>query len=186
MKKIYIFVIAFWSSVSFAAGFDGPYIGINGALSTGKLEWNGAQNSIQPDYSTDDQLVNQNNKGFSGGIQIGLNKLLEKNFLIGLEGSIDRTSIKADGVCLGGGGDQTANCKTKISSLGEISAKIGYLPNDNWLVYAKAGKAYARMTSQPDMVDNYSDYNYQSTKHSAWGWLTGVGVETKITNNLRN
>jgi len=163
----------------------GPYIGINGALSNGSLQWKGAHQTVDLDAGTNATLVSKNLHDLSGGIQLGYNKKLENNFLVGIEASIDKANTEAHDICFGGYQDQYADCKTKIDALGQISAKIGYLPNDNWLIYAKGGAAYARTKSRPNMINNYSDYNYKTTTDDQWGWLAGAGLETKITDKVR-
>lgn len=108
-------------------------------------------------------------------------------FLVGVQGMINTGNIENQVFCLGNPdyGDQWADCTTKIESLREIAVRLGFAPDDQWLVYAKLGRAYAKTKYTPDMPWSYNDnYGYESTSKTRSGRSLGLGVEHAVSDHM--
>ena len=56
------------------------------------MQWKGAHQTVDLDAGTNATLISKNLHDLSGGIQLGYNKKLENNFLVGIEASIDKAN----------------------------------------------------------------------------------------------
>lgn len=120
--------------------------------------------------------------GLIGGF-VGFNKVLENNFLVGIEadyeyrGGSDKSFQKDEGIT-----DTDYQIKTKLKDAGSIRARLGYLFNEgNTLGYLTAGYATANIKR------TVSDLFYQdSESHSKWhdGWTVGFGAEHLVSEKI--
>ncbi len=87
-------------------------------------------------------------KGFLAGGEIGFNQQ-SGNVVFGIEADASWANIKGDqAFTLGGalvGFAQTATVSTEIDSLVSVAGRFGFA-QDHWLIYLKAGVAWAHMS----------------------------------------
>src|ERR1019366_2814769 len=100
------------------------------------------------------------------------------------------TAAPEDGRCGNGTGDQTSDCRSKVKALATLTGRVGYLPCQNTLVYAKAGVAW---TSIDFSVNNVIDITggtcgpigtnrggYNTNNHTGTSFTVGGGVEQRL------
>ncbi len=152
-----------WSGVYFG-GHVGLAFGLSGWTSGPMAPLSGNSPAVARDGQTGP---------LNGGFQAGYNRLIGKNWLVGVESDITfpdtqiASHINADG-------SQTADA---VEMYGSLRGRLGYV-NGVWLVYATGGLAYAReqATNQGGAT---ADLNYLTR----WGYAAGAGVELKLSPN---
>jgi outer membrane immunogenic protein len=114
-----------------------------------------------------------NNDGVIGGAHVGYNLQLSQ-FVIGLEGSVDGSSINKS---FSRFGFVPATYDTSADVQGSIRGRVGYAM-DRALIYATGGVAFAG-------VDNSisTPFGFDSASSTRVGWTVGGGLEYAITNN---
>jgi outer membrane immunogenic protein len=148
-----------------------------------------------------------NTNGPLGGIQVGYDFQFNRWWLVGIQGDITLGDITGnatnpnsdDGRC---GftqpgpfeSDQTSNCKAHAHFWSTLTARIGFLPTENILLYVKGGVAYVGEDfNVTDIVDitggscgpagtHHPNYNTTSTTYTTG--TAGAGVEGRVWNNL--
>jgi outer membrane immunogenic protein len=94
--------------------------------------------------------------GLIGGVQVGYNWQLNRNWLVGLETDFDWSGMRGSATTINNlGSGITTNVDEHIRWFGTVRARIGYLPVDSLLVYATGGFAYGRV----ERTGNYSSNN---------------------------
>ena len=115
--------------------WTGIYAGVHAGYGRGMKDW--LNSSF--DYPV---------KGFLGGGQIGVNQQIG-NWVIGIEADASWSNLKGDQTLVLGGPlvsfTQTATVGTTIDALATVVGRVGFA-QDRWLVYLKAGAAWARET----------------------------------------
>lgn len=111
-----------------------------------------------------------------GGGQIGCDYQFAGNWVIGVQGMIDASGLKAD---------TTSPVLAPLTLHGSIpwfataTARIGYAVAPDWLLYAKGGAAWTRTKSSLLFEGVVVD----AANFSQDGWTAGAGVEWKIAPN---
>ena len=112
--------------------WTGIYVGVHGGYGMGMKDWP----SMNPrlDYDM---------KGFLGGSQVGVNQQIG-NLLIGIEADASWADVKGSQTILQGSVNNptTHVATTRIDRLVTVAGRVG-LAQDRWLVYVKAGAAWA-------------------------------------------
>lgn len=80
-------------------------------------------------------------KGALGGIQIGYNYQMGST-VVGVEADYEFASMRGTDTFLGGGGAFMNTSERKITSLGTLRARAGWLPSNPLLLYVTGGLAY--------------------------------------------
>ena len=154
---------AYKAPVYVAPGFSwtGFYVGINGGYGWAKSSWSSAVTSgdVSP-------------KGWLIGGTLGYN-MLTGNFVWGLEGDIDLSTIKGStsggtGVCA------TPGCESRNRWFGTARGRIGYA-FDRWLPYLTGGAAFGDVKMSPNT-------GLSETKTKI-GWTAGAGIEWAFMTN---
>jgi high affinity Mn2+ porin len=128
------------------------------------------------------------------GFTAGYDWRLQSALILGVEGDIEWADIQGTapnpnspvgGNCWSGG-DQTASCGTKVGSLGDITARLGFLLSSDTLLYGKAGVAFVRdvfgVTGiTPGGGCSFFKPDYPSTSQTRTAATFGVGLEHKFT-----
>jgi outer membrane immunogenic protein len=116
--------------------------------------------------------VGDTGSGFIGGGQVGYNYQINQ-WVWGLEADVSGSGIKNN---LATFGPFTASFNW--NSFETLTSRLGYA-FDNWLVYGKAGGAWA------DVSASASGFGMQiaSAGGTASGWVVGVGAEYAFRNN---
>jgi outer membrane immunogenic protein len=119
-------------------------------------------------------------QGVIGGAHVGYNLQIDQ-WVVGLEGSVDGTSLSSSAFDPGSG--LTVGFRSDIQ--GSIRGRAG-IAFDRVLLYATGGVAFAGIT------DNYTDVTgvvtglpgaTSSFSHTRVGWTVGGGLEYAVTNN---
>ncbi|WP_022719694.1 outer membrane protein [Rhodopseudomonas sp. B29] len=166
-------------------GWAGFYIGGNVGGGWGKTTFDSVAGGDH--YLLNGQSFSTNTKaGVVGGVQVGYNWQFQQ-FVVGLEGTYSGSDIKnstgifADPVF----GGQNVSFESKIDSYATIVGRLGWTPDNTWLLYAKGGWATGHVKSSvqdyfplPATLQHWSGA-------SKWqdGWTVGAGVEYKLTSN---
>jgi outer membrane immunogenic protein len=114
---------------------------------------------------------NTDSNGFIGGGQVGYNYQMN-NFVFGVEGDIDATSIKktGPGVVTGIG---TLQASVSTDWVATLAGRIGFA-FDRWMIYAKGGGAWVQNTAS---ITNLGTGAMVSASNTNSGWVLGVGAE---------
>ncbi|HLH96448.1 MAG TPA: outer membrane beta-barrel protein [Xanthobacteraceae bacterium] len=112
-------------------------------------------------------------QGFVAGFQAGANWQMG-SFVAGLETDLSATGIK--GSATNSDTSTTETRTDKFDSLGSARARLGYLALPNVLLYGTGGAAWTRL----NQTDTFSDGSGSSTPSWRFGWVAGVGGETRL------
>jgi outer membrane immunogenic protein len=119
-----------------------------------------------------------NHSGFIGGGQIGYNWQVAPQFVLGIEGMFDGTSIsKASNTVATNIGVLQGSASTNWIST--VAARFGYATN-NVLFYGKAGGGWVENSATVTNLNNGFSISNSNTNS---GWLLGAGVEYGLTPN---
>jgi len=178
-----------------AINWTGFYVGVNGGYAGDQFKYPASASYDDGVYAASGGAsATLTSSGFLGGVQAGYNWQFAGAWLGGVEADIDATSIAGKIGISGGGsieglGSATAGADVKSETpyLGTARARIGYLVNDRFLVFATGGFAYAQVKTS--LNASYSDSGGDSgafswskdTTHT--GWTLGGGAEYKIDKN---
>jgi outer membrane immunogenic protein len=116
------------------------------------------------------------------GGQVGCNFSYGGPWLLGLEGSALATPMdraRSNGIRLFSG---TELIRTEIRSIVSTTARIGFTPTPDWLVYVKGGYAAAYIDASGSIPDN-DDLGFGISR---WhhGWTVGSGFEYRLFRNV--
>jgi len=222
MKKIVIAALAVLGSASAAFAADLPvkalapppapltdwsgfYIGVHGGYG-----WNGTNDweCCRGDLIGTNNINGGNSwnalKGGLAGGQIGYNWQMNR-IVFGVQGDGSWADIKGsagnplnliDGRCsFDGTPDQTAECRTTIRAMGNLTARVGYLVTPSTLIYGKAGINWSSIDFQVlndiafgggcgGEVPGTRFPGYNTVNRVRAGATAGVGIEQRIWNNV--
>ena len=82
-------------------------------------------------------------RGALGGLQTGFNYQM-RSYVVGIEADFDAASLKGTDTFTSPNGLFRNTAERKISSLGTVRARAGFLPWNSLLVYATGGLAYGK------------------------------------------
>ena len=132
--------------------------------------------------------------GWLAGGQIGGNYQIE-SWVIGIEAQASWASFNGSSTCAANLNQPgappialTANCTTKLDSLGTAALRLGWA-FDHLLLYGKGGAAWTNNSHQVNFNIPFGlttipgGLLLMSTNELRWGWMAGVGVEYAFTDN---
>jgi outer membrane immunogenic protein len=174
-----------------AYNWSGFYIGGNFGYS-----WGRADSEIA---STPPGTTNTNSQDLNGAVyggQIGFNWQVN-NIVLGLETDFQGTDQKnslfnidrnfADVNAATGnavpGQAIVSNFDQRLKWFGTARARIGFLPDPRWMVYATGGFAYGRVESNVVSVDPDGDATGARLAENRIGWAVGAGLEAALYDN---
>ncbi|SFK10043.1 outer membrane protein [Methylocapsa palsarum] len=164
--------------------WTGVYVG--GQIGYG---WGTANGSLG-DYFGDFISASTSYNGVIGGAHVGYNLQLNQ-FVIGLEGDVDGTSMSKSGTHFftpyGGLAQGSTSFNVSHSVEGSIRGRLGYAW-DRVLVYATGGVAFAGFNGNACSNFNTIDTGEffggcASNSGTRVGWTVGGGLEYAVTNN---
>jgi outer membrane immunogenic protein len=129
--------------------------------------------------------VNLNRNGFIGGGQIGYNWQFT-NWLVGLEADIQGTSVDNTALvhtAVPGMNAVDNTVSSKLQWLGTVRGRIGFLPQNNWLIFVTGGLAYGEVENSATIF-NVAPLSYSgSSSDLKTGWTLGGGTEWAFARN---
>jgi outer membrane immunogenic protein len=146
--------------------WTGCYIG--GNVGAGWVNTNVA------DEVTGAQLTTLGDTNVVGGGQVGCDYQFATNWVVGVQGMFDASALKASA---------TSTVLAPFTLNGNIpwfataTARIGYVPAPNWMLYAKGGGAWNQTNSS--MTGPATD----SVSFNQSGWTAGGGAEWRFAAN---
>jgi outer membrane immunogenic protein len=126
--------------------------------------------------------VNINTDGFLGGGQVGCDYQFAGNWVVGIEGQFSGADINgstgtiSNPIIIDPVTSSTFHSKTEW--LASVTGRFGYAW-DRWLVYAKAGGAWAH--NKYDAVTTYA--GTWAASETRGGWTVGGGLEWAFADN---
>jgi len=178
--------------------WTGFYIGVNGGYGGDRFVYpfdgDLYYGVVDPSLSGHGN-ANITSSGFLAGGQIGYNyQFPASNFVAGVEGDIDWTSIRGQlGASLNESGSAghslsgSAYGGSHLEYLGTARARLGYAFG-NILPYVTGGFAYGQTSSYYNIsyaINGGSPNGFgDSAQHFQTGWTVGAGLEYQITPNL--
>src|SRR6266853_2714197 len=130
--------------------------------------WTGLYVGVHVGGGWADLGVGDSGSGFIGGGQVGHNYQINQ-WVWGLEADVSGSGIKNNLAAFG-----PFTVSFNWNSLWTLTPRLGYA-FDNWLVYGKAGGAWADVS--------VSGMPFGSPGGTASGWVAGVGAEYAFRNN---
>ena len=123
-----------------------------------------------------------NAQSLTGGAQLGLNYMLSRNWMIGIEADISAANMQSTAVGAAVFGSRT----NKIDDFGTLRGRVGYAWN-NVLIYGTGGFAWAHetldRTQQIGTVNLATPGTAESASNIGTGWAAGAGIEYGLTPN---
>ena len=160
--------------------WSGPYIGVQLGYNKGKAD---SQLDINSKSVLSEMVIqrratykgNAKPGGFIGGVFIGYNRLLDNNWLMGIELAGNYLNIKKDANLVDSSGNSV---KVNIKQKGEVAlyAKFGKVlgNNNSTLLYGVGGVVGTKLQAK---------YANITKKKTIYGWTVGSGLEHKINEN---
>ncbi len=154
--------------------WTGFYIGAHGGAG-----WSTTESSLNvgqlvagfgvPGLSLTLPMDSHSSNGFLAGGQLGYNWQMNR-LVFGVEGDISWADINGNSACL-----VVLNCTTQVNWMADFTGRIGVVPMDRLLVYAKGGVAFANV-----------DYSFGNTAaltvtgFTASGGIAGSVNDTRV------
>ncbi len=117
-----------------------------------------------------------NKAGFVGGGQVGCDYQFGSNFVIGVQGMFDGTTIKGTDV----DPNDTDRYPTTLHWFGTVTGRLGYLVTPSVLIYGKGGAAWVNESIDYFSVGILSGQTGDFTRN---GWDAGGGLEWMFAPN---
>ena len=142
--------------------------------------------------------------GWLAGLQAGYNYQIGA-VVVGVEADYNWSRIRGAGTSnflllpVAGGGPANIVSKQNLDSFGTIRGRLGWLPSQQWLIYATGGVAFGQANrdvtlSGPTIGAAGGGFGFiciagqpcfqGSAKQSMFGWTVGVGSEWAISTNV--
>ena len=120
-----------------------------------------------------------NHSGFIGGGQIGYNWQVAPQFVLGVEGMFDGTSISKSRNRVTAITGDILQGSVHTNWLTTVAGRFGYAAN-NWLFYGKGGGGWVENSATVTDVTTGISFTNSNTNS---GWLAGAGIEYGLTPN---
>lgn len=180
---LFLFLLLISNSIFAEQNFDGIYLGAY----TGFVQ-SDDKGTEYDQFSPAKSGWSNNPKpeGFNYGLNVGYNKLLINNVVIGIEADYEGRGNDQDKANHEQFGTPSPNyfVKTKISQAASLRARLGYSFDNNLLIYITGG--YARAKVKRDFIEccysGFPDY-ITVESYSKWhdGWTAGIGGDYMLT-----
>jgi len=126
--------------------------------------------------------------GLLGGVQLGYNHQFGQ-FVLGVEHDVSFTDLKSSAggatvAVTAGAGNQPVNFThtSKLETLASLRGRVGFAPNDKWLVYGTGGIAYGRVNATTTAaLPGVATTFFGSRDDTLVGWIAGVGAQYALS-----
>jgi outer membrane immunogenic protein len=182
MKYLLTAVALFASSLACAQNFSGPYLGAYAGYAWAEDKGEGYD---QFDGLKNGWTVKTRPRSSQYGVLGGYNWTLGDNLLLGVEADYeDRANSRDhDYFAEEGAIDRDYGASTEFESAGSLRGRIGYVVNDQALIYATAGYAVASVKrTWHDYYESPSLHESHSDRQE--GWTAGIGAEFLVTQTV--
>jgi outer membrane immunogenic protein len=148
--------------------WTGCYIGVNVGA--------GIEHTDVVDEITGAPIVSLGNTNVVGGGQIGCDYQFAGNWVVGVQGMIDASAIKASATAplLA-----PATLNGSMPWFATATARLGYAVAPNWLIYAKGGGAWTHINANLSAAGAVVD----TASFDQSGWTAGGGAEWMFARN---
>jgi outer membrane immunogenic protein len=125
-----------------------------------------------------------NDRGVLGGGQIGFDYQWNR-LVFGVQGTFDAANLTGGSSILGAAGTAFALESSKISSLFDAGARVGYAWSEQFLPYVKGGAAWMQHSAVANsfMLPSGAYYATSTGSESHTGWFVGSGLEYRFVRN---
>ena len=155
--------------------WNGVYAGVHTGGGFGNSDWKSATGALG-EVSSFEFPGSGTMDGMIAGGQIGFNRQFG-SLVVGGEidaswanlGGFSKCATGADGY----GNFHNFTCRSGIDALGTFAGRLGWA-HDNFLIYAKAGAAWAKENDLAENGDLGASFRGRSVR---WGYMLGSGVE---------
>jgi outer membrane immunogenic protein len=124
--------------------------------------------------------VNLNPRGGLGGVQVGYNYQVNQ-MVLGVQSEFAFAGIHGSNSVLAPNGGNFTNADQRIDSFGTVRGRVGFTPNNQWLLYGTGGFAFghARLTTNIITAGTCGAgiCELGSGSKTLTGWTAGAGVE---------
>ena len=148
--------------------WTGCYAGANIGAAWGRGEISGGQVGVGNSGT---------NSGVAGGLQVGCDYQIGA-FVVGIRNMFDGTSLSSSGTFAAPLAGYSASSKT--SWFDTLTGRVGFLPQQNWLLYFQGGAAWI---GTDQYVNNPAGAQVSQFSNSTTGWTIGLGTEYMLTPN---
>lgn len=163
LKFALVAVAALVAVPALAEPFDGPFIGVQGGWQQDRTRLTTIDNGLGG-------RVNDRNSAFTYGAQLGYDKKITPQIVVGGEVSLTDQTGNSDVT------DALRNAyRLDTGRTVNATARIGYLVRPDTLVYARGGYSNARF----DLRDTVG-----SSSQNRDGYTVGAGIEKAITTSI--
>lgn len=137
--------------------------------------WGNTTATSGPFPGANNQTYDYNTSGFLYGGHVGYNYQATPNFVVGVEGDFEGTSVNDTGT-----GTLGFTHKTDIKWLGSIRGRLGYTMSQT-MIYATGGWAFGEVEITKAVAAGAAPFaTYSDTRN---GWTLGAGIEHAFTPN---
>ena len=168
--------------------WDGCYAGAQLGGAYGRAHWQ--HNSENAFNSANGTPIEKTEESFQQlrtavGAQVGCNFSYSGPWMLGMEAGLIATPMdkaQDNNIVFDPGAGLSSSVRTEIRSIFSATARIGFSPTPDWLLYAKGGYAGAYIHTSGSIVDR-PEFEYNDSK---WhhGWTVGAGFEYRLFRNV--
>jgi high affinity Mn2+ porin len=179
--------VAAVAAVDPAAAADRPVLPTKAPATSPAYDWNGFYFGGHVGYgqgrtnaTVTDPAVTSLANTFGGniaGVQFGYNLVLLSRVLIGLETDLTFANYLDSNAIVAGIPTARSNVREEYDYTGTVRARLGYVLDPRWMIYATGGFAFAgtRVLNNLPNIDEEKKLNVRS------GWSLGAGFEYALS-----
>jgi outer membrane immunogenic protein len=167
--------------------WTGFYAGGNAGEGSGSGTLSGLPNDFTTGISTP---IDFRSHGFLGGVEFGYNWQWMPNWVVGFEGDFAAANLRANGgfaFFINPAFFVTGPAEQKIDFFSTARARVGYLVNNNVLLYGTGGFAWAREKLRTSgttfIIFTPFPFGPTSDVRTVDGWTVGGGIEWALAPN---
>lgn len=189
-------LLLFGVSTANASDWTGLYVGLALSSETMEVDWQSTQHydpGGSPIAFSSDPSETVQSQSPRGSVYLGYNLQLGTKWVIGVEGDVGTTSgdeyIRDRIPGMASAGDSFAKVETGGMD-GSLRLRGGYLFAPDLLIYGTGGLSYldlevsATCPADTNVCNPIEGTQYNSDSEEYIGWVLGIGIEAKRTNNL--